>query len=216
MKRILLLWVWLLSAGCCFMTLHATETKNPQAVTDLLNRIGGSGTSDKIVTVVDETLSTDGKDVFVITSQNGKPCIKGNCILAVTTGINWYLNHHAHVNLTWNQLTADLSAVDFPVPSGEETHTCTADLRYYLNYCTYSYSCALWTTERWLQEIDWMALHGINMPLMLVGLDAVWYDLYTEEYGYTAAEVSKHVAGPAFQAWWGMINVEGHGGPNPK
>ena len=71
MKKILLLWVWLLSAGCCFMTLHATGTTNPQAVTDLLNRIGGSGTSDKIVTVVDETLSTDGKDVFVISSQNG-------------------------------------------------------------------------------------------------------------------------------------------------
>ncbi|MCI6295501.1 MAG: alpha-N-acetylglucosaminidase [Bacteroidales bacterium] len=216
MKRILLLWVWLLSAGCCFMTLHATGTTNPQAVTALLNRIGGDGTASRFVTIVDDALSTNGKDIFVITSQNGKPCIKGNCILAVTTGINWYLNHYAHVNLTWNQLTADLSAVDFPVPSGEETHTCSADLRYYLNYCTYSYSCALWTTERWLQEIDWMALHGINMPLMLVGLDAVWYDLYTEEYGYTAAEVSKHVAGPAFQGWWGMINLEGHGGPNPK
>ena len=198
------------------MTLHATETTNPQAVTDLLNRIGGTGTSDRFVTIVNDALSTNGKDVFVITSQDGKPCIKGNCILAVTTGINWYLNHHAHVNLTWNQLTANLAAVDFPVPLGEETHTCSADLRYYLNYCTYSYSCALWTTERWLQEIDWMALHGINMPLMLVGLDAVWYDLYTQEYGYTAAEVSEHVAGPAFQAWWGMINVEGHGGPNPK
>lgn len=194
----------------------AASVENPTVVTEMLNRIGGTGTADRIVTIVDDALSTDGKDIFIITSQEGKPCIKGNCILAVTTGINWYLNHHAHVNLTWNQLTADLSAVDFPVPSGEDTHTCSADLRYYLNYCTYSYSCALWTTERWLQEIDWMALHGINMPLMLVGLDAVWYDLYTQEYGYTAAEVSEHVAGPAFQAWWGMINVEGHGGPNPK
>ena len=215
MKKILLLWVWLLSAGCCFMTLHATET-NPKAVTDLLNRIGGNGTSDRFVTIVDDALSTNGKDIFVITSQDSKPCIKGNSIIAVTTGINWYLNHYAHVNLTWNQLTTDLSKVTLPVPTKEETHTCSADLRYYLNYCTYSYSCALWTTERWLQEIDWMALHGINMPLMLVGLDAVWYDLYTTEYGYTAAEVSKHVAGPAFQGWWGMINLEGHGGPNPK
>lgn len=216
MKRILLLLVWLLTAGCCCVSLYAESTTNPDAVKGLLDRIGGSGTSDKFVTIVDDALSTNGKDVFVITSQDGKPCIKGNSIIAVTTGINWYLNHYAHVNIAWNQLTTDLSSVTLPVPSSEETHTCSADLRYYLNYCTYSYSCALWTTERWLQEIDWMALHGINMPLMLVGLDAVWYDLYTKEYKYTAEEVSKHVAGPAFQAWWGMINVEGHGGPNPK
>ena len=194
----------------------AESVTNPEAVTGLLNRIGGSGTANRFVTIVDDALAEDGKDVFVITSQDGKPCIKGNSIIAVTTGINWYLNHYAHINIAWNQLTTDLSSVTLPVPTGEDRHTCSADLRYYLNYCTYSYSCALWTTERWLQEIDWMALHGINMPLMLVGLDAVWYDLYTKEYGYTAEEVSKHVAGPAFQAWWGMINVEGHGGPNPK
>lgn len=216
MKRILNFLTVLALLCAAWSPVFAASKTNPTVVTEMLDRIGGAGTSDRIVTIVDDALSTNGKDIFVITSQDGKPCIKGNCILAVTTGINWYLNHHAHVNLTWNQLTADLSAVDFPVPLGEETHTCSADLRYYLNYCTYSYSCALWTTERWLQEIDWMALHGINMPLMLVGLDAVWYDLYTQEYGYTAAEVSEHVAGPAFQAWWGMINVEGHGGPNPK
>lgn len=216
MKRILLLLVWLLTAGCCCVSLYAESATNPDAVKGLLDRIGGSGTSDRFVTIVNDALSTNGKDVFVITSQDGKPCIKGNSIIAVTTGINWYLNHYAHVNIAWNQLTTDLSSVTLPVPTGEDRHTCSADLRYYLNYCTYSYSCALWTTERWLQEIDWMALHGINMPLMLVGLDAVWYDLYTKEYSYTAEEVSKHVAGPAFQAWWGMINVEGHGGPNPK
>ena len=109
MKKILLLWVWLLSAGCCFMTLHATETTNPKAVTDLLNRIGGDGTASRFVTIVDDALSKNGKDIFVITSQDGQPCIKGNSIIAVTTGINWYLNHYAHVNLTWNQLTTDLT-----------------------------------------------------------------------------------------------------------
>ena len=214
MKKILLLWVWLLSAGCCFMTLHATET-NPKAVTDLLNRIGGNGTSDRFVTIVDDALSTNCKDIFVITSQDSKPCIKGNSIIAVTTGINWYLNHYAHVNLTWNQLTTDLLAVDFPVPSGKETHTCSVDYRYYLNYCTFSYSMSTWTWDRWQKEIDWMALHGINIPLQIVGLDVVWYRLLTEKYGYSADAANAFIAGPCFQAWWGMNNLEGWGGPNP-
>ena len=215
MKRILLLWVWLLSAGCCFMTLHATETKNPQAVTDLLNRIGGSGTSDRFVTIVDDGLSTNGKDIFVITSQDGQPCIKGNSIIAVTTGINWYLNHYAHVNLTWNQLTTDLTSVTLPVPTAAERHECSVDYRYYLNYCTFSYSMSTWTWDRWQKEIDWMALHGINMPLQIVGLDVVWKKLLTTYYGYSSEEANAFVAGPCFQAWWGMNNLEGWGGPNP-
>ena len=198
---------------------QAPEATPEQAITGLLNRIGGDGAADKFEIVIDETLDdANGKDVFVITAQNGKPCIKGNNQLSVATGINWYLNHYAHINLTWNKLSTDLVNATLPIPDGIVTKECAVDLRYYLNYCTYSYTCAMWTEERWMQEIDWMALHGINMPLMLVGLDCVWYDLYTKaEYGYnyTAEEISNYIAGPAFQAWWGMINCEGHGGPNP-
>lgn len=32
-----------------------------------------------------------------------------------------------------------------------------------------SYSMAFWDWERWEQEIDWMALQGINMPLAFTG-----------------------------------------------
>ncbi len=28
---------------------------------------------------------------------------------------------------------------------------------------------AFWDWERWEKEIDWMILHGINMPLMVIG-----------------------------------------------
>ena len=88
-----------------------------QAITGLLNRIGGNGAAEKFEIVIDDNLAENGKDVFVITSQNGKPCIKGNTQLSVATGINWYLNHYAHINLTWNNLTTDLSQVTLPVPT---------------------------------------------------------------------------------------------------
>ena len=62
--------------------------------------------------------------------------------------------------------------------------------RYYLNYCTYSYSMAFWDWERWEKEIDWMAMHGINMPLSITGMEVVWYNLL-KRLGYTTEEVNE-------------------------
>lgn len=182
-----------------------------QAITGLLNRIGGNGAADKFEIVIDANLAEDGKDVFVITSQNGKPCIKGNTQLSVATGINWYLNHYAHINLTWNNLTTDLSQVTLPVPGGEEKHVCNAPYRYDFNTCTFSYSMAFWTWERWQQEIDWMALHGINSPLNLVGLDVVTRK-FLRELGVSENDINAYIAGPGFIAWFAMNNLEGWGG----
>ena len=121
------------------MTLFTAVTVNAQApiatpqeaIAGLLDRIGGKGASDKFVTVVDSSLTgANGEDAFVITSQDGKPCIKGNSVLSVATGINWYLNHYAHINLTWNNLTTDLTTVSLPVPAAEEKRTSSAAYRF--------------------------------------------------------------------------------------
>ena len=116
MKRKLHLTLLLLLAFVAQVAFAQAPVATPEeAVTALLNRIGGDGAADKFVIVIDASLAENGQDVFVITSQDGKPCIKGNTQLSVTTGINWYLNHHAHINLTWNQLTTDLSKATLPV-----------------------------------------------------------------------------------------------------
>ena len=182
-----------------------------EAITSLLNRIGGEGAAKKFEIVIDEALARDGKDVFVITAHRGKPCIKGNNQLAVATGINWYLNHYAHINLTWNNLTTDLRKVKLPVPQGEEVHVCNTTYRYDFNTCTFSYSMAFWTWERWQQEIDWMALHGINAPLNLVGLDVVTRK-FLRELGVSEKDINDYIAGPGFIAWFAMNNLEGWGG----
>ncbi len=198
-----------------FFTVQTTNAQAPvatpeQAITGLLNRIGGNGAADKFAIVIDANLAENGKDVFVITSQDGKPCIKGNTQLSVATGINWYLNHYAHINLTWNNLTTDLSAVELPVPTQDEKHVCNTTYRYDFNTCTFSYSMAFWTWERWQQEIDWMALHGINAPLNLVGLEVVTRN-FLREIGVTEADINDYIAGPGFMAWFAMNNLEGWG-----
>jgi alpha-N-acetylglucosaminidase len=37
-----------------------------------------------------------------------------------------------------------------------------------------------WDWKRWEKEIDWMALHGINMPLAITGEEYTWYEVYKE------------------------------------
>ena len=211
MKKTFLLTLLLTLCGVTAMWAQAPVATPSDAITGLLNRIGGNGAADKFEIVIDANLAENGKDVFVITSQNGKPCIKGNSQLSVATGINWYLNHHAHINLTWNNLTTDLSKVTLPAPDGEEKHVCNTTYRYDFNTCTFSYSMAFWTWERWQQEIDWMALHGINAPLNLVGLDVVTRK-FLRELGVSESDIDAYIAGPGFIAWFAMNNLEGWGG----
>ncbi|MEE0870270.1 MAG: alpha-N-acetylglucosaminidase, partial [Bacteroidaceae bacterium] len=203
---------------------EAPSVENPAAVVALVNRIGGAGTADKFMFVLDPSLNSK-QEVFVIRGDDGKVLVKGSTLSAITTGLGWYLNHIARINIAWNSLNektvsgaayADLSNI--PVPTAEEMHTSDAKYRYYLNTCTFGYSMTSWTWKRWQQEIDWMALHGINMPLQLVGLEEVWRKFLTMEeggkrkYGYTDEAAKAFVAGPAFIAWWAMNNLEGWGG----
>lgn len=186
---------------------------NPKPVAALLERVGSNGASQLILSELDSKISGE---TFVITSKGNKPCIKASTMSALTCGIGWYLNHYAKVNISWNCPKVDLSSVDLPLPMSDEVHSSSADYRYYLNYCTFSYSMSTWTWERWQQEIDWMALHGVNMPLQIVGLEVVWRNMLRDEYGYSDSEVNDFIAGPCFMAWFGMNNLEGWGGPNPE
>lgn len=173
----------------------------------LLERID-KGASRKFVT---ETVKSD-HDFFEIGSRNGKVLVRGNNYVSIASGINWYLKYHVGVHLTWNSMHAKLPAT-LPLVKATERHDTDIKYRYYLNYCTHSYSMAFWDWKRWEQELDWMALHGINLCLDIVGTDVVWRNVLMK-LGYTKAEANEFVAGPAFQAWWLMNNLEGWGGPN--
>lgn len=177
-------------------------------ITGLLERID-KGASRKFVI---ERLKGE-KDFFELDQKGKKVVVRGNNYVSIATGINWYLKYYAGINLSWNGMQADLPEVLPPVLK-KERHETDLKLRYDFNYCTFSYSMAFWDWKRWEQEIDWMALHGINLPLAMVGTDVVWKNVL-EELGYTREEINAFIAGPGFQAWWLMNNLEGWGGPNP-
>ena len=191
----------------CMLSVSAVMClANP--VKGLLERIDEGASKKFIIEKVDAD-----RDFFELDSRKGKIVVKGNTYVNIAAGINWYLKYYAGIHLTWNNMKADLPDVLPPVNVRERRET-DASLRYDFNYCTYSYTMAFWDWERWQTEIDWMALHGINLPLAAVGQECVWRNMLLK-LGYSSEEVNKFIAGPAFLAWWAMNNLEGWGGPNP-
>lgn len=152
-------------------------------------------------------------DFFELDQKGNKVVIRGNNYVSIATGLNWYLKYYAGIQLSWNGMTAKLPEVLPAVPQ-KERHETDLKYRYDFNYCTYSYTMAFWGWERWEQELDWMVLHGINLPLAMIGTDVVWRNVLIK-LGYTKDEINQFIAGPAFQGWWLMNNLEGWGGPNP-
>ena len=199
MKKLLLI---LFTIHCSLFTV----TANP--VDELLERID-KGASAKFKT---ELVKSD-KDFFELDQRGTKVVVRGNTWVNIASGINWYLKYHAGIHLSWNQMQAKLPAV-LPAVKQKERHETDLTLRYDFNYCTFSYSMAFWDWKRWEQEIDWMALHGVNLPLAIVGEECVWRNMLLK-LGYTEEEIGQFIAGPAFLAWWEMNNLEGWGGPLP-
>lgn len=196
----------LLSAIICFL-LPLALVANP--IKGLLERIA-PGASQKFIIQLQKNADTD---FFELDQKGNKIVVRGNTYVNIASGLNWYLKYYAGIHLSWNNMTAELPA-SLPPVTKPERHETNLSLRYDFNYCTYSYTMAFWDWARWEKEIDWMALHGINLPLAAVGQECVWRNMLAR-LGYTKEETNRFIAGPAFLAWWAMNNLEGWGGPNP-
>ena len=177
-------------------------------ITGLLERIDKGASAKFVIELKKSTI-----DFFELDQKGKKVVVRGNTYVNIASGINWYLKYYAGIHLSWNGMQAKLPEV-LPAVKNKERHETKLKLRYDFNYCTFSYSMAFWDWNRWEKEIDWMALHGINMPLAAVGHECVWRNMLLR-LGYSKEDINNFIAGPAFLAWWEMNNLEGWGGPNP-
>lgn len=186
----------------------STFIASANPVDRLLERIDLGG-SKKFKT---ELVKSD-KDFFELDQAGNKIVVRGNTWVNIAVGVNWYLKHYAGIHLSWNGMSVSLPPQLPPVKTPER-HETDLKCRYDFNYCTFSYSMPFWDWQRWEKEIDWMALHGVNMPLAIVGMESVWRNMLLK-LGYSEKEIGEFIAGPAFLAWWAMNNLEGWGGPLP-
>ena len=197
------------SVLCVLLSFCSVLTAGP--LNDLVGRLL-PGYEKKFVFSVGENLTAD-EDFFELSSKNGKVFIKANNQVSAATGLNWYLKYYCHCSLSFcgdqKKLPSRLPAIE-----GVVRKSTPLVRNFYMNYCTFSYSTAYWDWERWEREIDLMALNGINTPMAMVGVEAVWRNTL-REFDYSDKEIKEFLCGPAYFAWLLMSNLEGHGGPLP-
>lgn len=202
--KLLLLTFVLFSTGC---------KPEPQiaAAYDLIERVTpGYGKQFKLELIE----PVDGKDAYEITSANGKVVLRGNNTVALATAFNQYLKYTCEAHVSWFGDQLKLPE-QLPLPIESIKNTINGKYRVYMNYCTVSYSAAWWDWKRWDRELDFMAMNSINMPLSVVGLEAVWYNTLLK-HKFTDEEARRFLAGPGHFAWQWMQNLQSYGGPLPK
>lgn len=192
------------------------KAAEPQPIDNLLQRIlVKPGDARRVSWTIDESLSTKGEDAFTTECDGRRLMVKGSSVAAVCTGIHWWLQHALGTSVSWTQQKVHLPRRLPQTP--KETRRASVALRYYLNFCTHSYTMAFWDWQRWEQEIDWMALHGVNMPLVITGFECVWRDVLSDGSLNLPNDIAdRFITGPAYFGWFFMNNMTGWGGPLPE
>lgn len=193
--------------------LGSCQPKDPrlEAAYDLIERVTPGYGKQFQLELIDPA---NGLDTYEIDKGDGKVVLRGNNAIAIATAFNQYLKYTCHAHVSWfgDQLNLPQK---LPMPEKAVRNTIDSKYRVYMNYCTVSYTAAWWDWKRWERELDYMAMNSINMPLSVVGLEAVWYNTLLK-HKFTDEEARRFLAGPAHAAWQWMQNLQSYGGPLPK
>jgi alpha-N-acetylglucosaminidase len=153
-----------------------------------------------------------GLPSYAVASRGGKVRISGDTPVALARGAYSYLKSIGAASVSWE---GDRVALPKRFPDADTGPVTTPFAhRAYMNTCTFGYTTPWWGWSRWAREIDWMALHGVDMPLAIEGQEYVWRALWREA-GLSEAELADYFSGPAFTPWQRMGNIEGYAAPLP-
>lgn len=206
--------VILLATLLCAFPLRAAEISgNPagQAARGLIERLIPKQAEKFVVVTIP---AENGRDVFEVESRGGKIILRGNDGVSVASALNWYLQNECRCDISWNcgdQLNLPKA---LPVVPEKVRVVSPHQYRYAYNFCTHGYTMAWWDWPQWQRELDYLALNGVNLALIIEGQESVWIDAL-KEFGYSDADVRAWLVMPSHQPWMFMDNVESYGGPVP-
>ena len=187
------------------------------SVEGLISRVLGPEYLTQFALQVIPADPTTKHDVFELEASGAVVMIRGNTGVSLASGLGWYLKYHANTSWSWGRANSGnqmaLPAV-LPLPPSLERHVNPNKWRYYANVCTFGYSFVWYSWEQWVEEIDRMALWGVNLPLAFTGQEYVIDAFYRGAFAnLTSADMAAFFSGPAFLPWQRMGNLQAWGGP---
>lgn len=178
------------------------------AASDVLHRQLGARAAEFELRSISAT--AEGHEVFELKASNGKVTISGSSGVAICRGAYTYLRESCHVMIAWSGSHLELPS-HWPDASHRRVE-CPYRFVQYFNPCTYGYTMPFWNWARWEKELDWMALHGINLPLALEGQEIIWNRVW-KSYGIPKEEIEQFSVGAPYQPWHWMGNIDRFAGP---
>ncbi|HZZ33659.1 MAG TPA: alpha-N-acetylglucosaminidase, partial [Phenylobacterium sp.] len=176
----------------------------------VLTRLFGPDAAQIALTLAPD--SADARPWYAAETAHGNLSVRGDTPIALARGAYAWMRRTGAAHVSWE---GDRVALPTRWANGASGRVESPFAhRAYLNPCTYGYTTPWWDWPRWRREIDWMAVHGIDMPLALEGQEFVWRALWREA-GLSEAELAGYFSGPAFTPWQRMGNIEGYRAPLP-
>ena len=197
-----------LSAGLLGATPSLGATDNTAAARGVLTRLFGPKARNIALTLE----ASAARPWYEAESRGGRLTVRGDSPIALTRGAYAALRQAGAAHVSWDGDRVALPDRFTEIATGRVESPFAH--RAYLNTCTFGYTTPWWTWSRWQREIDWMAVHGVDMPLAMEGQEYVWRALWREA-GLTEAELADYFSGPAFTPWQRMGNLEGYRAPLP-
>lgn len=138
--------------------------------------------------VFEITEQQSNRDFFTISSTKSKVYISGNNNISLASALHFYLKNIIGVSLTANDMGFRLpKQLPKIAPIRKE---CEIQTRLYLNGESYKGERTYWGKEQWQEEIDRMALSGVNMVYMPVGASCAYKKIGVEP------------PMPSYYSWW--------------
>ncbi len=187
---------------------HEDRKNGEQEALSIINRFTGG--QMKVKVKLNRT-KVDGHGVYAYSAKGNTLTIEASDgVTACRAFYDFAKSKNAGIS-SWsgNRFTmpADISTARVEKVSPYSDHQ-------YMNVVTYGYTAPYWDEARWDKEIDWMALHGIDMPLLLIAQEQVYREVFLD-MGLTAEEIDKWEVGPAHLPWMRMGNLSGNSFDGP-
>ena len=198
-----------LLALCCMHAGYSLSPEEREAARSVMERTVPALKAVPGKLKLEAVKQENGCDVFETESSGGVLTVRGSSGTALCRGFYDFLKTNGLGMVAW-----DNKDIRWPARIPDTPRRRVASPfrhHYYFNAVTYGYTMPYWTWERWEREIDWMALHGIDMPLALAATEGIAVRVW-KRLGLTQKEIDEFYTGPAHLPWQRMGNLVNHDG----